>query len=168
MNAKFNELINYPWEIWFDEDDVIGHMVWLPYWIKEKKTLTNKRVGSYQVLLKTEQVMYSVNTISIIIPSLHTKNSAHRHTIPMKLLWHLADMPTMFGKSWGSIVPLAFCTMRIFVIPRVRSVVYYQLCCTAILCMCTGIASFFIYFLTNFFFPQDLTTCRSESMTRHT
>ena len=79
--------------------------------------------------------------ISIIIPSLHTKNSARRHTIPMKLLWHLADMPTMFGKSWRSIVPLAFCTMRIFVIPRVRSVVCYQLCCTAIPCMCTGIAS---------------------------
>ena len=83
--------------------------------------------------------------IYIIIPSLHTKNSARRHTIPMKLLWHLADMPTMFGKSWRSIVPLAFCTMRIFVIPRVRSVVCYQLCCTAIPCMCTGIASIYIY-----------------------
>ena len=84
--------------------------------------------------------------ISIIIPSLHTKNSARRHTIPMKLLWHFADMPTLFGKSWRSIVPLAFCTMRIFVIPRVRSVVCYQLCCTAIPCMCTGIASIYIYF----------------------
>ena len=82
--------------------------------------------------------------ISIIIPSLHTKNSARRHTIPMKLLWHLADMPTMFGKSWRSIVPFAFCTMRIFVIPRVRSVVCYQLCCTDIPCMCTGIASYLL------------------------
>ena len=74
---------------------------------------------------------------------MHTKNSARCHTIPMKLLWHLADMPTIFGKSWRSIVPLAFCTMRIFVIPRVRSVVCYQLRCTAIPCMCTGIASQF-------------------------
>ena len=101
--------------------------------------------------------------ISIIIPSLHTKNSARRHTIPMKLLWKLADMLTMFGKSWRSIVPLAFCSMRIFVIPRVRSVVCYQLCCTAISCMCTGIASIHIslypYILTFEFMDLCLWVC---------
>ena len=42
INAKFNELINYQLEIWFDKDDVIGHVVWQPYWIKEEKNNLQK------------------------------------------------------------------------------------------------------------------------------